>query len=120
MPGLIISPSATCVGATAGMKRTHAGEAAPSYGEPHHKKRKITHQLHHRQPIEHIVEYTSAELDASGECQDFFDRQLRRAIAIQCKSIGFDGTRPEVLESFRGLVDSCTVSLSISDMGALV
>jgi transcription initiation factor TFIID subunit 8 len=110
MPGLIIHPSAASVGAIAGMKRAYAGEAAPSYGEPHHKKRKVLHRLHHTQPTEHIVEHTNGEF--GGESKDFFDHQLRRAIALQCKAIGFDSARPEVLEMFRGMVDSCTLSFT--------
>lgn len=109
MPGLIIHPSAGSVGAIAGMKRAFAEEAAPSYGELHHKKRKVLHQLKHAQPTEHIVEHTNGEF--GGESKDFFDHQLRRAIALQCKAIGFDSARPEVLEMFRGLVDGCTLSL---------
>jgi hypothetical protein len=50
-------------------------------------------------------------LDAFGDSKDFFDEQLRRAIAIQCRGLGFEGARPDALEEFRGLVDSCTASL---------
>ncbi|KAF2713041.1 hypothetical protein K504DRAFT_461623 [Pleomassaria siparia CBS 279.74] len=106
MPGLIAYSSPASVGAIAGMKRAHAEEAAPSYGEPHHKKRRVLHQLHHTQPTEHIIEHTSGEFDTDSESKDFFEQQLRRAIAVQCKSIGFDSARPEVLEMFRGMVDS--------------
>ncbi|KAF2798725.1 hypothetical protein K505DRAFT_371463 [Melanomma pulvis-pyrius CBS 109.77] len=106
MPGLVVCSSAASVGAIAGMKRAHAGEATPAYGEPHPKKRKVVHRLHITQPIENIIEHTSGELDTSGESKDFFDHQLRRAIALQCKCIGIDSARPEVLEMFRGLVDS--------------
>jgi transcription initiation factor TFIID subunit 8 len=109
MPGLIAYPSAVSVGAIAGMKRAYGEEAAPAYGEPHPKKRKLLHRLHHTQPTEHIIEHTNGEF--GGESKDFFDHQLRRAIALQCKAIGFDSARPEVLEMFRGMVDSCTLSL---------
>jgi transcription initiation factor TFIID subunit 8 len=107
MPGIVYSPRASSVGAVAGMKRAHAAESVPTYGKPHPKKHKVTHQLHHTQPVQHIVDPISAETGDFGDCKDFFDQQLRRAIAIQCKTIGFDTARPEALEEFRGLVDSC-------------
>lgn len=103
MPGIILSPSASSVGAFAGMKRAHAAETAPVST----KKRKVHHQLQHVQPIHHIIDPTSGELDPFGESRDFFDQQLRRAIAIQCRSIGFETARPDALEEFRALVDSC-------------
>lgn len=113
MPGILLSPSASSVGAIAGMKRAHAAESVPTYGEPHPKKRKVLHQLHHTQPTQHIADPISAELDGFGESKDFFDQQLRRAIAIQCRSIGFETARPDALEEFRGLVDSCMASPSL-------
>lgn len=110
MPGIILSPSASSEGAIAGMKRAHVAENAPTHGEPQQKKRRVVHTLHHTQPIHHIVDPISAEFDSYGESKDFFDQQLRRAIAIQCKSIGFESARPDALEEFRGLVDSCMAS----------
>lgn len=107
MPGLLLSPSAGSEGAPTGMKRAHAEQAAPGSN----KKRKVHHELHHVQPIQHIVDPVSAELDPFGTSKDFFDQQIQRAIAIQCKSIGFDSARPEALEEFRAMVDSCTASL---------
>lgn len=67
----------------------------------------MVHQLHYTQPVQHIVDPISAELDPFGESKDFFDQQLRRAIAIQCRSVGFDTARPEALDEFRALVESC-------------
>lgn len=107
MPGLVCASSATSVGAIAGMKRTLAEESVPSYGEPHPKKRKVIHQLHHTQPIQNIPEPISAELDFTGQSREFFDEQLKRAIAIECRGIGYDSARPEAIEKFRGLVDGC-------------
>jgi len=92
------------------MKRAHAAEVAPQHGQPHLKKRKVLHHLHHTQPVQHIVDPISAELGDFGDSKDFFDKQLRRAIAIQCRGIGFHGARPDALEQFRGLVDSCMAS----------
>ncbi|KAF2845904.1 hypothetical protein T440DRAFT_472372 [Plenodomus tracheiphilus IPT5] len=107
MPGIILSPvSSKGAIAGTGMKRPHAAEAAPVYGQPHHKKRKTLHQLRHTQPVQHIVEPISAELGDFGDCKDFFDQQLRRAIAIQCRGIGFESAQQDALEEFRGLVDS--------------
>ena len=112
MPGIILSSSASSVGATAGTKRMHAAESVPTYGEPHAKKRKVIHQLHHTQPVQHITDPISGEVDSfGGDNKDFFDQQLRRAIAIQCKGVGFESARPDALEKFRGLVDSCMPSL---------
>jgi transcription initiation factor TFIID subunit 8 len=112
MPGIILSPpSASSVGAFAGMKRAHEADTAPTYGKPHPKKRKVvSRQLHHRQPTEYIIDPISTELDSYSDDTDFFDQQLRRAIAIQCRGIGFESARPDALEEFRGLVDSCMAS----------
>ena len=82
-----------------------------TYGEPHPKKRRVEHRLHYTQPVQHIVDPLSAEIDGFGDSREFFDQQLRRAIAIQCKGMGFESARPEALEHFRGLVDSCMASL---------
>jgi transcription initiation factor TFIID subunit 8 len=98
--------SAASDGAVAGMKRAHAPEAVPTYGEPHPKKRKVVHQLHHTQPVQHIIEPIAGGFGAQGDPQ-FFDQQLRRAIAIQCKAIGFDGANASAVEKFAGLVDDC-------------
>ena len=114
MPGILLSPSASTVGAIAGMKRAHAADIVPIYGEPHAKKRKVLHRLQHTQPVQHIVDPISAELDGFGNNKDFFDQQLRRAIAIQCRGVGFESARPDALEEFRGLVDSCMPSLFAS------
>lgn len=110
MPGIVLAHSALSVGATAGMKRAYAADAVSSYAEPRAKKRKVLHQLHHTQPVHHIVDPVSAELDNFGNNKDFFDQQLRRAIAIQCRGVGFESARPDALEEFRGLVDSCMPS----------
>ncbi|KAJ4361811.1 hypothetical protein N0V83_010752 [Neocucurbitaria cava] len=104
MPGVLLSRSASSVGAIAGMKRAHA--AGTTYGEARPKKRKVIHQLEQTQPIQHIVEPISAELDPFGHSKDFFDHQLRRAIAIQCRGIGFETARPDALDEFGALVDS--------------
>jgi hypothetical protein len=134
MPGLVAASSAASVGAIAGMKRTLAGEAADISGQPQ-KKRKVVHQLHHTQPIEHIVEHVSAEnyrhrpdqtgptvqngpagqygesggFGETGETKEFFDQQLKRAIAVEFKAAGFDSARPEALERMRALTDSCMI-----------
>ncbi|CAO2653325.1 Nn.00g027360.m01.CDS01 [Neocucurbitaria sp. VM-36] len=104
MPGVLLSPSASSVGAIAGMKRAHA--AGSTYGEARPKKRKVLHHLVHTQPLQHIVEPISAEIDPFGESKEFFDHQLRRAIAIQCRGVGFETAQPDALEEFRALVDS--------------
>lgn len=111
MPGIINSPlSDSSVGAVAGMKRPHDADIVPTYGQPHPKKQKVVHQLHHTQPVQHIIDPISAEIGDFGDSKDFFDQQVRRAIAIQCKAMGFDTATPEALEEFRALVDSCTAS----------
>ncbi|KAF2686103.1 hypothetical protein K458DRAFT_416440 [Lentithecium fluviatile CBS 122367] len=104
MPGLVSPLSAASDGVGAGMKRAHAPDAVPTYGEPHPKKRKVVHQLRYTQPLHHIVEPIAGGFGATGDTE-FFDHQLRRAIAIECKGIGFDGTAPAALEMFKGLVD---------------
>ncbi|KAL5116430.1 hypothetical protein ACEQ8H_005666 [Pleosporales sp. CAS-2024a] len=107
MPGIVRSPlSDSSVGAVAGMKRAHAADSVPTYGEPHSKKQKVLHQLRHIQPVHHIVDPISAEFDSFGDQKGFFDQQLRRSIAIQCKAQGFDTATPEALEGFASLVDS--------------
>jgi transcription initiation factor TFIID subunit 8 len=111
MPGIIYSPSASSVGASAGMKRAHDAEAVPTYGQPHPKKQKVVHQLQHTQPVQYIADPIGAEIGDFGDSKDFFDQQLRRAIAIQCKTMGFDTARPDAMEEFAGLVDSCMASL---------
>ncbi|CAI6333701.1 unnamed protein product [Periconia digitata] len=109
MPGLISPISAASHGTDAGMnatglKRVRDEEAVPTYGEAHPKKRKVVHRLHHTQPTHQITEPNNGGFGATGDKQ-FFDFQLRRAIAVQCKGIGFDSARPEALEQFSGLVD---------------
>jgi transcription initiation factor TFIID subunit 8 len=93
------------------MKRAHDAGAVPTYGQPHPKKQKVVHQLQHTQPVQHIADPIGAEIGDFGDSKDFFDQQLRRAIAIQCKAMGFDTARPDAMEEFAGLVDSCTASL---------
>lgn len=108
MAGVRSAPSDANPVFVTGMKRTHSGATAPSYGEPHPKKRRIAvHKLRHTQPIEHIPEPVSAEVNADGEYKEFFGHQLKRAIAISCKGVGFETSTPEALEEFRGMVDEC-------------
>lgn len=107
MPGIVAPSSVASVGSIVGMKRTLVEEAAPSYGEPHAKKRRVIHKLYHTQPTQHIHEPISAELDFTGQSKEFFDRQLQRAIAIECKGLGYDGAAPDAMERFRALVDGC-------------
>lgn len=107
MPGLVAGSRVAGVDSIAGMKRTFDGEAAPSHQGRPVKKQKVVHKLNHTQPVEHIVEYVCAEQDYSKQHKDFFDQQLRRAIAIQCRANGFDGARPEALERMRALADGC-------------
>lgn len=116
MPGIISPLSAGSVGDLAGMKRTHP-DAQPPHGATQQptKKRKVVHQIRYAQPIGHIIEDTSAEIDPTGEHKEFFDHQLKRAIAIQCKAAGFDTARPEVLESFRNMVDQCRSRARLCD-----
>jgi transcription initiation factor TFIID subunit 8 len=109
MPGLISPASVSSGGAIAGMKRPHAADAQ-SHGPPDAKKRKVLHQLRHTQPVQHIADPISTDFGDFGDSKDFFNQQLSRAIAIQCKTIGFDSARPDALEGFRELVDSCTAS----------
>jgi transcription initiation factor TFIID subunit 8 len=101
--------SAASDGAVAGMKRAYMAEAVPTYGEPHPKKRKVVHQLRYTQPVQHIIEPIGGGFGADGD-QEFFDHQLRRAIAIQCKGMGFDSADGLALEQFAGLVDECMAS----------
>lgn len=115
MPGLLSPSSASSGGAIAAMKRAHDAEGSTHHGAPS-KKRKVLHQLHYTQPIQHIVEPISAEF-GFGDSKDFYDQQLRRAIAIQCKTLGFESARPDALEEFRGLVDSCTASCVWAELG---
>jgi hypothetical protein len=116
MPGIIYSPSDSIAAAVAGMKRPYEADdvrAVPTYGEPHPKRQKVAHHLHHTQPVQHIVDPISAEISDFGGCKDFFDDQLRRAIAIQLKTAGYEAARPDALEEFRALVESCTASLDL-------
>lgn len=96
------------------MKRAHDAGDVPTYGQPHPKKQKVTRYLHHAQPIQNIADPISAEIGDFGDSKEFFGQQLRRAIAIQCKSIGFETATPEALEGFAGLVDSCMHRMSRS------
>lgn len=115
MPGLIVASSAASFGASAGMKRTLAGETAPQHDNRPMKKRRIVHKLHHTQPTENIRESISGELEAAnGENHGFFEQQLDRAIAIECLNVGFDGATPGAVEEMRGLVDGCMSALYIS------
>ena len=111
MPGLISPSSASSGGVIAAMKLPHDGQSLPHQGVPS-KKRKVLHHLHHTQPVQHIVDPISAEF-GFGDSKDFYDQQLRRAIAIQCKALGFESARADALEEFRGLVDSCTALMRI-------
>lgn len=106
MPGLISPSSASSGGAIAAMKRPLDEAGLAHHGAPL-KKRKVLHQLQHTQPVQYMVDPISAEF-GFGDSKDFYDQQLRRAIAIQCKTAGFESARPDALEEFRGLVDSCT------------
>lgn len=106
MPGILLTPSASSVGAITGMKRAYA-EIASSHGEPRARRRKVVHQLQHVQSTHHIPDPVSAELDGFGNGKDFFHEQLRRAIAIQCRGVGLERARPDALEQFVGLVDAC-------------
>lgn len=92
------------------MKRAHDAGNVPTYGQPHPKKQKVTRRIHHAQPVQNIADPISAELGDFGDCKGFFDQQLRRAIAIECKAIGFESATPEALEEFAGLADSCMAS----------
>lgn len=99
------------------MKRPHDGDGPAQHGAPL-KKRKALHRLQHTQPVQYMVDPISAEF-AFGDSKDFYDQQLRRAIAIQCKTIGFDTARPDALEQFRGLVDSCMTIWRVSGAGLM-
>ncbi|KAF1999747.1 hypothetical protein P154DRAFT_535250 [Amniculicola lignicola CBS 123094] len=104
MPGLISPSSDASAGPTVTMKRAREQPAASSLGEPHVKKRRVLHKLNKTQPVQTIRDPINAELDIGGLSQDFIDRQLKRAIAIQCKGIGYDSARPDALEAMRGMV----------------
>lgn len=108
MPGVLAASSPASPGAIAGMKRAFASDAAAVQDERHVKKQRVIHKLRHTQPTERIVEPVGAEFDPTGESKEFFDAQLKRAIAIQCKGIGFDSARPEALERVRAMADACT------------
>lgn len=99
------------------MKRQHDGDGPVAQGAPL-KKRKVLHQIQHTQPVHYMVDPISAEF-GFGDSKDFYDQQLRRAIAIQCKAMGFDSARPDALEEFRGLVDSCTAFVSVYGAGLM-
>ncbi|KAF1972037.1 hypothetical protein BU23DRAFT_509200, partial [Bimuria novae-zelandiae CBS 107.79] len=103
MPGLLSPLSASGTGTMAGMKRPYEDVSVPTYGEPHAKKRKVTHQLLHRQPNANLVEPLGGGFGAADD-QEFIDTQLRRAIAIQCKGVGFTSARPDAVESMASLV----------------
>lgn len=112
MPGVVAVPSAASTGAVAGMKRAHGfygGDVAAPHdgGHPPAKRRKVVHACQFGQPLQFITDYNSAELDPTEQHRRFFDAQLQRAIAVECKAVGFDGARPEALEGFRGLVVDC-------------
>lgn len=108
MPGTLLSTGANSLDAVAGMKRSHAAVDSGATGNNiQAKKRKVLHHLQHRQPQQHVADPVSAEFDPFGESRDFHEHQLRRAIAIQCKSIGFDSARPEALEEMTSLATSC-------------
>lgn len=107
MPGLISPLSASGTGTIAGMKRPYEDMSVPTYGQPHPKKRKVVHHLRHRQPVAHLVEPLGGGFGAADD-QGFIETQLRRAIAIQCKGIGFASARPEAIEALTGLVHECT------------
>ena len=107
MPGLISPLSASGTGTVAGMKRPYEDVSVPTYGQPHQKKRKVVHHLRHRQPVAHLVEPLAGGFGAPDD-QGFIETQLRRAIAIQCRGIGFSSARPEAIEALTGLVHECT------------
>lgn len=107
MPGIISPLSASGTGTVAGMKRPYEEVSVPTYGQPHPKKRKVVHRLHHTQPVSHLVEPLGGGFGAADD-QEFINRQLQRAIAIQCKGVGFDTARPEAIESLAGYVHDCT------------
>lgn len=118
MPGLLSPLSASGTGAVAGMKRPHEDVSVPTYGQPHPKKARVAHHLHHTQPVAQLVEPLGGGFGAADD-QEFIHTQLRRAIAIQCKGIGFASARPEAIESLVGLVHECTVqSTSTTDFCA--
>ena len=78
------------------------------------KKARVMHELRHTQPIEHIVDPVAAEIDPAGQSKEFFDQQLKRAIAIGCRGVGFESATPEALEQFRGMADSCASMRPVS------
>jgi transcription initiation factor TFIID subunit 8 len=92
------------------MKRAHDAGDVPTYGQPHPKKQKVVRRIHYAQPVQHIIDPISAEIGDYGDCKGFFEQQLRRAIAIECKAIGFESATPEAVEEFAGLADSCMAS----------
>lgn len=107
MPGIISPLSASGTGTVAGMKRPYEEVSVPTYGQAHPKKRRVVHHLRHTQPGSQLVEPLAGGFGAAGD-QQFIDQQLRRAIAIQCKAIGFDASRPEALEAMAARVHDCT------------
>jgi transcription initiation factor TFIID subunit 8 len=107
MPGIISPLSASGTGTAAGMKRPYEEVSVPTYGQPHPKKRKVVHRLRHTQPVSHFAEPLGGGFGAADD-QEFVASQLRRAIAIQCKAIGFDGAKPEALEAMAARVQDCT------------
>ncbi|KAF1948972.1 hypothetical protein CC80DRAFT_540606 [Byssothecium circinans] len=104
MPGLIYSPGAVSNGTVASMKRARVEEAPAMLDVPNPKKRKVVRGLRHTQPLPQNVEPLGGGFGAEGDTE-FFDAQMRRAIAIHLKGAGFASATPEVMESMRGMVD---------------
>ena len=109
MPGIISPLSASGTGTVAGMKRPYEDMSVTTYSQPHPKKRKVVRGLRHTQPGSQLIEPIAGGFGAAGD-QEFINQQLRRAIGIQCKAIGFDGSRPEALEALVAQVHNCTAS----------
>ncbi|KAL1600722.1 hypothetical protein SLS60_007110 [Paraconiothyrium brasiliense] len=103
MPGIISPLSASGTGTIAGMKRPYEEVSVPTYGETHPKKRKVVHRLRHTQPVSQFVEPLGGGFGAADD-GEFVNAYLRRAIAIQCKGVGFDGAKPEAIEAMAARV----------------
>lgn len=71
------------------------------------KRRKIHHNLHHKQSSE-------AGLLPAMQDRAFYGAQLIRSISIALAAVGFDSVKPTALESFRAEVEECMRPYSIS------
>jgi transcription initiation factor TFIID subunit 8 len=83
----------------AGMKRPNATDEPPATADGF-KRRKVHHQLLHKQPSE------AGPLPGPQD-HTFYGAQLIRAIGLALVAVGFESVKPTALESFRAEVEEC-------------